>query len=582
MTNPEILENTLTADDRKRLSGIYYPKVVGVQPEDTRRGLVVMPDGEIRSYGVCDKKTVFDRGRKCYISSRNCGLDWSFHYTPDTALGAAAYLPWSKKWVTVISVTRGDNAGTYALISDIGPDDVSPAWVKISDTPYIDMFQPEIFENERRIICCGHTDITMENDILHPVVMYSDDDGESWKLSHLNSAPKHEAVFPHLGTRWQNTGNEATFTRLSDGRLMMLVRTSLDFLYVYYSRDLGESWTDGEPSLFHCTLTTPFLLRLHDGRTVLFWNNTRPLAERDHEKEWPPVSEWCRSGRGEDVFTNRDAAHVAISDDCESWVGFRELALNEIRDAADYRVKGGGVSSADKSVHQFQAIELPNGKILVEYGQHEVARRIAIFDINWLYERERSEDWQRGLENVSTHLFVKSISDSRTDRFAGHCAWNRTNGALLVPDPDATYGEVLQICRVNDKRLVSGLQGMVWNFPAARKGELTLEIRVEGAGVKVSLCDHWINPSDPYVGLYRAFGFELDSRKLNRGEWVTVRIVYDCASGDGKVYAGDSEIFGIAIERSAPHGISYLHLQTLAENEDFDGTLIRSIKFRAL
>ena len=579
MNNLLKLNLTLTSDDRKRLSEIFAPTVVGVQPEDSRRGLVVMPDGELRSYGVYGKKTPFDQGKKCYISSRNCGLDWSFHYAPDTVLGAAAYLPWSGKWVTVISDSYGDNAGTYALISDIGPDDASPNRVKISDKPYIDMFQPEIFEDKHRIICCGHI---KENNINHPVVMYSDNDGECWKLSHLTSTPKHEAIFPHLGTRWQNTGSETTFTRLSDGRLMMLARTSLDFLYVYYSCDLGESWTEGEPSNFHCTLTTPFLLKLHDGRTVLFWNNTHPLAERNHETEWPPVSEQCKAGIGEDVFTNRDAAHAAISDNCENWIGFREIALNEIRNAADYRSKGGCLSSADKSVQQFQAIELPEGKILVEYGQHEISRKIIIFDINWLYERERSEDWQRGLENVSTHLFVKSISDCHIDCFAGHCAWNRTNGALLVPDPDATYGEGLQICRVNDKRLVSELQGMVWNFPSAEKGELTLEIRIVGAGIKVSLCDHWINPSDRYVQLYRNFGFELNSHILQPNKWVTVRIIYDCKSGNGKVFVEDTEIFGIEIEHSVSHGVSYLHLQTMAESTDFDGTLVRNIKFRAL
>ena len=58
--------------------------------------------------------------------------------------------------------------------------------------------------------------------------------------------------------------------------------------------------------------------------------------------------------------------------------------LNMIRNAPDFRVNGGNLSSADKSVHQFQAIELPGGKILVEYGQHEASRRIVIFDADWL------------------------------------------------------------------------------------------------------------------------------------------------------------------------------------------------------
>ena len=580
MTQLETLRNILSDEDRARLEKIYEPTVTGVQPEDSRRSLVVMPDGEIRSYGVADKRSVFADGRRVYISSRNCGLDWKFHYAvSDTVLGAASYLPWSGKWVTVDFSRKEGSRGTFALISEIGPDDTAPRRVDISDEIFIDMFQPTIFEDERRIICCGHThrdgwDI--------PTVMYSDDDGENWTLVPLRSAPKHEAVFPHLGVRWQNTGTEATFTRLDGKRLMMLVRTSLDYLYVYYSDDLGQTWTDGEPSGFHCTLTTPYLLRLSDGRTVLFWNNTRPLAERNHENEWPPVSAGCKAGNGEDVFTNRDACHVAISDDCLEWTGFRELGLNMIRNAPDFRVNGGNLSSADKSVHQFQAIELPGGKILVEYGQHEASRRIVIFDVNWLYEKSRTEDWQNGMKNVSTHLFVKSISDCHLDTgFGGHCAWNRTEGALLVPDPDVTFGEALQICRVKDERLVSDRQGMVWNFPKELRGEILLDMRVEGSGVKIRLCDHWMNPSDEYAGLYAAYDFELDSRTLGRGRWLKVRITFDCLTGDGEVSCDGVRLFGIKKKLDTPDGISYLHVQTMAEDTDYAGTLIRRMEYRS-
>lgn len=581
MNQLDVLESTLSAEDRFRLEKIYEPTVVGVQPEDSRRSLVVMPDGEIRSYGVADKQSVFADGRRVYISSRNCGLDWKFHYTEsDTVLGAASYLPWSGRWVTVDFSRKDGDRGTFALISETGPDDTAPSRVDISDEVFIDMFQPTVFEDERRIICCGHTH-RGEWDV--PTVMYSDDDGESWTLVPLKSAPKHEAVFPHLGVRWQNTGTEATFTRLDGRRLMMLVRTSLDYLYVYYSDDLGETWTDGEPSRFHCTLTTPFLLRLRDGRTVLFWNNTRPLAERNHEIEFPPVSAGCKAGNGEDVFTNRDACHVAISDDCKEWTGFRELVLNAIRNAPDFRVNGGNLSSADKSVHQFQAIELPGGKILVEYGQHEASCRIAIFDVNWLYEKTRTEDWQNGMKNVSTHLFVKSISDCHLDtRFGGHCAWNRTEGALLVPDPDVTFGEALQICRVKDERLVSDLQGMVWNFPKAFRGEIVLDTRVEGSGIRVRLCDHWINPSDEYAGLYAAYDFELDQRTLGRNKWRKVTIAFDCTTGDGEVSADGVRLFKIKKRLDTPDGISYLHVQTMAAETDYSGTLIRRMEYRSL
>lgn len=581
MTQLEDLFSRLTDADLIRLHSIHAPVTVAVPPEDSRRAIVVMPDGEIRVYGETGKKDVFSAGRQVYLSSTNCGLDWRLVTPENPTMGAAAYLPWCDHWVTVLS----DSSGTYALLSAIGPDDTEPEKIAITPERCIDMFQPEYYRTTSgyRIVCCGHTSHTDASGTPWdmPVFLYSDDNGAHWMTVHLSSTPRHEAVFPHLGVRWQNTGTESTFTRLSDGRLMLLVRTSLDYLYVYYSDDLGTTWTAGEPSPFHCTLTTPYLLHLSDSRTVLFWNNTRPLAERNHTREFPPLSQGTILGYGEDVFTNRDACHAAISDDCVHWHGFRELALNEIRNAADFRSNGGKLSSADKSVHQFQAVELPHGRILVSYGQHASSRRLAIFSTDWLCERSRCEDWQEGLCHVSTQLYVKSISGCHLETgFTGHCAWNRTNGALLVPDPDATYGEVLQLCRVRDDRLVSDRQGMVWNFPAAASGMLTMEIRVEKSGVAVRLCDHWMNPSDPDVSRYALYDFTLDSSTLTPGVWHTVTILFDDC-GSGLVQTENQVLFRICRSGPAPQGLSYLHLQTLAEDTDTCGTLIRRMAFQA-
>jgi len=272
--------------------------------------------------------------------------------------------------------------------------------------------------------------------------------------------------------------------------------------------------------------------------------------------------------------------HAAITSDGIHWTGFREIALDEVRGASDFRVKGGSATSADKSVHQFQALELPEGKVLIAYGQNSITRRMAIFDVNWLYEKERVEDFQLGLEHITTHLFVKSLCESHIGKgFNGHCAWNRTDGALLVPDPDCTGGEALQICRVHDARLVSELQGAVWNFPAADAGEIRLTMRVEGAGIRVRLCDHWMNACDEYVGLYAAYDFELDARELDPGIWHEVTITF----GDGcaVVSAGGKCLYTVPMKNPAPTGISYLHMQTMAEDTDFGGTLIRRMEFKA-
>lgn len=78
----EKMQALLSEDDAQRLKEIYEPTVVGVQPEDSRKSMCVMPDGEIRTYGYVKQSTIAGENVfsdptavKCYLSSRNCGLD---------------------------------------------------------------------------------------------------------------------------------------------------------------------------------------------------------------------------------------------------------------------------------------------------------------------------------------------------------------------------------------------------------------------------------------------------------------------------------------------------------------------------
>lgn len=577
------MENLLSEQDIRQLKSIYEPTVVAIPPEDARRSLCVMPDGEIRYYGMVNKTRVWGKGEAVYLSSRDCGLSWKLYYTEgEQVLGASVRSPWSGKYLTIRSVSAAenpDNPGTFVCSSMIGPSDPSPEVKKISDRVYSDIFQPVAMHSRKRWLCTMHE---VNGGDYTPIVLLSDDDGETWTEKRLPSTPRHEVTWPHQGVRWQNNGAEPSVTELADGTLMLVARTSLDYLYVYYSDDGGDSWSEGEPSIFHNTLTTSFFLRLSDGRNLLFWCNTRPLPELNHSKYWPPVEQSVLEGRSEDVFTNRDVNHAAITSDGRHWVGFREIFLNRIRHDADYRTKGGKVSSADKSVQQFQALELPYGKVLLAFGQHEVARKLVIFDVNWLYETSRSEDFQTGLANVSTHVYVKSISGSHLEQIPGHCQWNRTYGALLVPDPDATYHEVLQIARIRDPRLFSEVQGAVWNFPAARKGELQVELRIAGSGVRLSLVDHWFNPIDVTVRELAQISFNLTTDVLPQDEWCTISVRYDLDIQNSFVYCDDQLLFQVPVRYAAPCGISYVHLQSLAEQEDAKGTYIRKLFHRSM
>ncbi len=578
----ESMKSLLSEADARWLRAVWAPTVVGVPPSDALRSLCVMPDGEIRAYGERNKTTVRGgSGEAIYLASRDCGLSWKAYPVPPGALGASVRSPYSGKYISLRNVTGGEAPGLYVFSSDVGPDDPSPARRRIDPSIYQVILPPVAMVSRRRFLCPMH--FVDERRHYHPVIALSDDDGESWTLRHLPAAPDHTVSGAHRGLRWQNSGAEPCVAEMPDGRLMLLARTSLDVLYVYESFDGGDTWTEGAPSDFHATLTTPAFLRLSDGRVVLFWCNTQPLPELDHTVQRPLMPPSAVSGLAEDVFTNRDANHAAVTADGVHWQGFREVFLSEIRHRADFRTCGGAVSSADKSVHQFQALELPYGKILLAFGQHEISRRMVVFDADWLTEKTRREDFSRGLDGISTHVYVNSISGTALywKQRPGHCAWNRTYGALLVPDPDETWGEVLQICRIRDPRLVSETQGAVWNFPAARSGTVTIEMRVGGAGVAVSLTDRWYNVIDETVRAEAPFSLPLDRTRLAPDVWHTVRIRFDTARGAAAVDSDGAPLGTFPLRAEAPHGICYLHLQSLAGEPDGVGTYIRSIAMQS-
>ena len=280
------------------------------------------------------------------------------------------------------------------------------------------------------------------------------------------------------------------------------------------------------------------------------------------------------------MFTNRDAAHAALSEDGGgTWTGIREIYLNGIRNNADFRYVGGVLYSLDKSVHQFQAFELPFNKILVTLGQNPVSRRMLIFDLDWLKETGRQDNFIEGLGGLSTFVYVKSISGS-AEAYAGngHCAWNRTNGALLVPDPEGGYSDVLQLSKYPDERLFNDIQGLTWNFPASHEGEVEIGFFLAEDTMRINLTDCWFNPCDPYVASQAQFSTDLTADDVPSGAWHTLLLKYDpewveiCCDGKG--------VTRLKAKKNSPLGLSYLNIQCVSDSSNSKGTYIRLLKKR--
>lgn len=560
------MESKLTSEDKKILSDIYEPVRVAEPCANPWGNLTLMRDGSIRFYGWHNPSldNWKEYGKRCYIESEDCGLSWKKHLVADERqLQNSSYIPFGDKYCKVEAVT---GEGTYFSFAD-SPDDI-PRRVLISKKEYIDIRLPYVLRTKNRIITVAHE---MRKE-LHPscyfgVLLITDDLGNTWKEVKLAAAPFFEKKPPHKGYRWQQNNRENTIEELSDGTLIMITRTALDYHYVAYSYDHGDSWTEFKPSRFHSTATMPVLKRLSDGRLLFFWCNTQLLPELE-----------SADGVWEDVFTNRDASHVAISEDGgKNWIGYRELRLNSIRNNMDFRSVGGTKTGIDKSVHQFEVAELPMNKILVISGQHEALRAVSIFDIDWLYESSRKEDFLSGLGNVSSQVYLRSVLGGyRGSGYSGHCAYNRLPGAVMKPNPDDENGECLYFSYLSDNRLIGGICGAVWNFPAMKRGEITVTASVKGQPLRISLLNFWMNPSDETVGESANASFVVGKNESEK-TFFDYKITFDCEKKTVETTLPDGGRILADMKGYLPDGICYLHLQTEAREDKEVGIYIKNL-----
>lgn len=511
------------------LDSVYAPVVVGIPPSDAYIGLSKMPDGELRHYNYGEN---YQDARPMYLSSKDNGLTWKSVSLPRELVYADQRSPLSGEYIRIFCTVDG----VYAMRTEGGLKG-GRTIVKIDDKAGIMNKPPVFIRGGKRIISGAH-----RTDRSGAFVYYSDDDGRTWKASQQVNAPNHEKGGFHQGIRWNHGAVEPTIVELQDGRLWMIMRTSQDRHYQSFSSDGGETWSPAEPSPFYGTITMPTLYRLGDGRLLFFWCNTTPLPEL-------PTA----NGVWDDVFTNRDAVHAAISDDDgRTWKGFRELLLNPERNA---RIFGDTRVGEDKSVHQVQAVEVAPGKVLVAVGQHRKCRRMLLFDVDWLYEPGRSCDFSDGLTDWSAFRYYKGI--------AGHCCYNRQEEPILVQHPDRPGAKLLQLGYTPNDSLVQDNDGAVWNFPASPDGAVSLRIQLpaQAATVNLVLNDRWFNPTDTVARYECMYKLPLTRKQLriNDDKWHEVTVLWR-KNRPATLKVDGRKRGTLPLVSKTEHGISYLHL----------------------
>lgn len=97
----------------------------------------------------------------------------------------------------------------------------------------------------------------------------SEDEGVTWRRSN----------WIDLGGHGHHDGAvEPTVAELSDGRLLMVIRTNLDKLWSAYSDDGGRYWRTIQPMSLDASSAPAWILRLRNGHLALVWNRLNPTG----------------------------------------------------------------------------------------------------------------------------------------------------------------------------------------------------------------------------------------------------------------------------------------------------------------
>jgi hypothetical protein len=337
----------------------------------------------------------------------------------------------------------------------------------------------------------------------------------------------------------------------------MLMRTPHDFHYESFSTDYGTTWSKATPSRFSATITMPTIQRLRDGRILLLWNNTVPLPETAHD-----------GGYWEDVFTNRDVLHGAISeDDGKTWKGFREIYLNPLRNKADMATFAGKMGSLDRSVHQTEFVQVDDSTVLISLGQHPKFRKLMKLNLNYFYQNSQVETFEDGLQNWTYHKYIAGIK--------GHCAYNRKPGAFIQNHDNKNC---MHIKATVDSELLSNNSGALYNFNTRKNGILTVKLKLDNNFKEgtINLLDKWFNPTDSLAKHYAQYRFDLSNRKLLDKNWHQVKLIWN--ADNCKFYIDEELTNEVSLKNKTVNGISYIHFFLPCIDAENGGVYLSELK----
>ena len=336
-------------------------------------------------------------------------------------------------------------------------------------------------------------------------VYFSDDAGATWRQS-----PDTLSLELKSANATRYGAIEPVPLELLDGRVWLLVRDRGGRLWQSFSPD-GERWPALERSPFISSDSPAALLRLRDGKIILFANACQ---------NWTDPRSYAMGGR--------EVLHAAISgDDGQTWRGFREVLHEKTV-----------VNRGDRGTAYASAVENSAGKVVVVSGQGEGNRAVFAFDPRWLEERE-----------------------VRDDLTAGPTAWTQYGDEGL--HVEATEGGVPAISLPLTS---SRLGGALWNFPLTDAGELKFRIQIppQARAVRLGLTDHFNRIDDQNAVTHAVFAIDwVQYAKGADARWHDVTLKWGGVRQKGELQL---EVDGapagrISAQRPAQLGLNYLRVE---------------------
>ena len=451
---------------------VYAPVWVGRPPSDAISGLVRLETGELRhyDYGFDPTPTIHhhpDFLATSYIFSRDQGLTWASKAVPPGHLGADMRSPVSGEYLRLQT-----KSGRRLRHQDQGRDrrHVDDA----SSVGDIDLRRGTkshairgVHSQRPRALAPWSTMRRFKPDYRYQVgTLYSDDDGETWQHSNLIEAPPHEPNERDKSVRWQNGATEPTVVELRDGRIWMIIRTSLDYHYQAYSSDGGTTWGRPEPSPFYGTLTDPTIGRLKDGRLLFLWNNTLPLPEfPKNEFTAPFITQSASDGSGEDMFNNRDASTArSLLTMARRGAAFeRSCWIPTATTHATPRPVAWTAAYTNRSLWKWRLV----GSSYRSANIGCIGRCLSSIPIGC---------WKPSAPTIlpTASMIGRCMATSKAYAVT---ALNRFESSTLIPCPDDAKRRVLRVCNIGRKDAIFPRGGATWNFPAGQAGFVEARLR---------------------------------------------------------------------------------------------------------